>query len=145
MKNVNFWATYLLKEVICCNNMKILQKKYVGYGALFVPDANGDVFMRNSFIINSQQLPLLYEHKYIIGFTNSIIEDPYGLKVEFTLLNGEFKKFIDKGLLKHLSVGFKLIDFIKNGPYRQLKKVEILEVSMVNVAAQKLATFYSLT
>lgn len=116
--------------------------KCQGYGALFIPDTHRDLFMRKSFIIKNKQIPLLYEHKYIIGHTINIYEDPQGLKVEFLVMDDFIKKFIYKGVLKHLSIGFIPLIHDRHTSCRLLKKVDLLEVSIVNIPAQKDARFW---
>jgi len=113
-----------------------------GYGALFVPDAHRDIFVKNSFIIKNKQIPLLYEHRYIIGHTTHIYEDAKGLKVEFVVMENSLKKFIEKGLLKHLSIGFKPLVQYRHASYRILKKIELWEISIVHIPAQEAAKFW---
>jgi HK97 family phage prohead protease len=115
---------------------------YIGYGALFTPDHNHDIFIKNSFFIRKTPIPLLYEHKYIIGHVETLIEDVYGLKINFYITNLTIEKLVQKKLLKNLSIGYEIKDYEKDNLYRYLKKVEVLEISIVRNAAQSLATFW---
>lgn len=125
-------------------------KDFIGYGALFYPDSMGDIFLKDSFIINQHTLPILYEHKYIIGYSNKIYCDNYGLKIVFSIdenklnniLKKEHHKPNKKKPLHNLSIGFKALDWELIVPYRYLRKVQILEISIVKNPAQKFATFW---
>lgn len=111
---------------------------YEGYAALFCEDQVQDAFIRDSFITKGN-VPILYEHKHIIGYTLSIKEDLFGLKVIFTILPF-FESFVKK--YKYLSIGFKTLKSFQKGRVRYIEKARVVEVSIVFTPAQKKALFW---
>ena len=109
--------------------------KFKGYCCNFVIDKNKDKFLKNSFIFK-QKVPVLYEHKKLIGYTTKIIENYFGLYVEFQLFHKPFK------LHKNLSIGFKCLDAFYKNHIRNIKKAEILEISIVENPSQINTHFY---
>jgi hypothetical protein len=112
-------------------------KNYKGYCCNFFVDKNKDKFLKNSFLFQ-QKIPVLYEHKFIIGHTTKIIEDHFGLYVEFQIFNKN--KIINT--YRNLSIGFECLDAFKKNYIRYIKKAKILEISIVKNPSQIATYFY---
>ena len=112
-------------------------KNYKGYCCNFFVDKNKDKFLENSFLFQ-QKIPVLYEHKFLIGYTTKILEDDFGLYVEFQI----FTKNTKINTCRNLSIGFKCLDFFKKNNIRYIKKAEILEISIVKNPSQIATYFY---
>ena len=119
MKNNDIYHPYIFKGY-CCN---------------FFVDKCQDKFLPKSFIIENQNISILYEHKVIIGETTLIKEDSYGLYLQFKLFKDIIYKMSNNYPLK-LSIGFKCIKAYKKNHIRHIVKVKILEFSLVKNPAQ---------
>lgn len=102
---------------------------YKGYCCNFFVDKNYDKFLKNSFIF-PEKLPIMYEHKILIGYSNKIIENDFGVYVEFYLFNSI------PYLPNYLSIGFKCLNFFYKNNIRYISKAEILEISLVKNPSQ---------
>ena len=118
--------------------MIIKNKKLVfkGYCCNFTVDKNRDKFLKGSLIFQ-QQLPILYEHKTLIGATTHIKEDNFGVYVEFIL-----HKNIENISNKKFSIGFKCLNSYYKNNIRYIHKAKILEISIVKNPAQINTNFY---
>jgi HK97 family phage prohead protease len=119
--------------------------KFKGYCCTFQIDLNKDIFLPKSFIIPSF-IPILYEHKKMIGYITYIKEKNHGLYIEFKIKT--FDEFIVRkifdGFLNNLSIGFIPIKYFYKNNIRYITLVKILEVSIVEKPAQNNTKFYLL-
>lgn len=112
---------------------------FKGYCCNFFVDKNNDKFLRNSFLFQ-EEIPILYEHEILIGYTTKILENHFGLYIEFQLFEIMIN-FISK-IPKKLSIGFKCLNFFYKNNIRYIKKAKIIEISLVKNPAQVNTYFY---
>jgi hypothetical protein len=110
-----------------------------GYCCHFLVDRNKDKFLKNSFIYE-EKIPILYEHKIIIGYTTQVREDSFGLYIEFKLFDTLNK--IDFQIPSKLSVGFKCLKYFYKKNIRYIVKAKILEISLVKNPSQPTTYYY---
>jgi len=84
-------------------------------------------------------IPVLLEHKNIIGRVLSVEIDEIGVK--FTIgvredIDNKLDKHFDKYLDKYLSIGFQTREFYRENGIRVLKSIDIKEISLVSFPAQ---------
>lgn len=117
--------------------------EFKGYCCNFKVDLNKDIFLPSSFIIPSF-LPILYEHKKIIGYVTYIKENLNGLYIEFYIknINTFIMKKIFDGFLNNLSIGFRPIKYFYKNNIRHIKLLEVIEISIVEKPAQINTKFY---
>ena len=111
---------------------------FAGYAAVFDRvDRAGDVVRRGAFGAVSC-VPLLWAHGgAAVGTVTAIGEDAVGLRVEGSVL-GEAAGLVRSGAVAGLSVGFRAVR-ARQGAWRELLAVELVEVSLVRVPMQPLA------
>lgn len=112
--------------------------RFAGYAAIFdAPDRGGDIVRRGAFAQVAQGgLPLLRQHDAAqrIGFVESVEEDARGLRVIAALDDGEA---VAAGA--GLSFGYRVRASEKQGTYRELTDLDLIEVSIVSHPMQPLA------
>ncbi|WP_375402057.1 HK97 family phage prohead protease [uncultured Sphingomonas sp.] len=112
--------------------------RFAGYAAVFDRvDRVGDVVRRGAFGAVAP-VPLLWAHwGGAVGEIGAIGEDAVGLRVE-GMVGGELAGLVRSGAVAGLSVGFRALR-AKQGVWRELFEVELVEVSLVKVPMQALA------
>lgn len=115
-----------------------------GYAALFgVPDLSGDVIVRGAFAENlipaaSGRVKMLHQHaaEAPVGVWTEMREDDRGLFVRGhlftdTRLGRDLRSLLEGGALDGLSIGFKPVRAARTRTGRELRKVDLWEVSIV--------------
>lgn len=114
------------------------QMRIAGYAAIFDhPDRGGDIIRKGAFAHAARAgLPLLWQHDRArrIGFVERIEEDARGLRVIAQLDNGT--EAVREGA--GLSFGYR-VRSAKQGTFRELTDLDLIEVSIVNHPMQPLA------
>ena len=113
--------------------------RFAGYAALFDrPDKGGDVIRRGAFAgCVGKAVPLLWQHQAgaVIGRVEHLSEDSRGLRVIAELGDGADARraagLLSGGKVDGLSFGYRVRSAAGNGPYRELREVELVEVSLV--------------
>jgi uncharacterized protein len=114
--------------------------RFAGYAAIFdAPDKGGDIVRRGAFASAKAGLPLYWQHDTArrIGTVETLSEDARGLRVIGALDDHA----VALGSLKPgqgLSFGYR-VRSKKDGTYRELTAVDLLEVSLVSHPMQPLA------
>jgi len=118
-----------------------LKVRFAGYAAIFDrPDRGGDVIRQGAFLGSMQQaraVPLLWQHKAeaVIGRIEHLSEDRRGLRVIAALGEGEDARRVGKllrcGKLDGLSFGYRVREAGRNGGLRELRELELVEISLV--------------
>ncbi len=124
--------------------------EFCGYASVFnVEDSYGDVVVKGAFdesIKESRKRPLLWQHEQNtpIGVITAIQEDNYGLFIRGRFLL-EVKKareayaLVKNGSISGLSIGYIPRRFSRIDGGRKLLSVNLLEISLVTFASNKLA------
>jgi uncharacterized protein len=112
--------------------------RFAGYAAVFDhPDQGGDIVRRGAFLRHTKPgLPVLWQHdaQHKIGKIESLSEDARGLRVIASLGPGAPEVKPGQGL----SFGYR-VRKARQGTYRELTDLEIVEVSIVSHPMQPLA------
>jgi len=137
---------------------------FSGYGAIFGNlDFNGDVILKWAFKEtlkiwrqNKSLPPMLVQHggfggmdEIAVGKWTAMAEDDTGLAVEGKLINLDTERgrtiygAMKENVLDGLSIGFRAVDFAlgskPDAPRRTLKKIDLVEVSIVQMPGNGLA------
>ena len=115
--------------------------RFAGYAAIFDrPDKGGDVIRKGAFAGSLERggaVPLLWQHKAgeVIGQIEHLSEDKRGLRVIAELGEGEdaarAAKLVRSGKLDGLSFGYRVREAGRSGGLRELRVLELVEVSLV--------------
>ena len=115
--------------------------RFAGYAAIFDrPDRGGDVVRKGAFAASLKQagaVPLLWQHKAgaVIGRVEHLSEDTRGLRVIAELGEGadaaRAAKLLRRGRLDGLSFGYRVREAGSSGGLRELRELELVEVSLV--------------
>ncbi len=114
--------------------------RFAGYAAIFdKPDQGGDIVRKGAFASAKAGLPLYWQHDPArrIGTVETLAEDQRGLRVIGALDEGA----AGLGALQAgqgLSFGYRVRKADK-GTYRELKELDLIEVSLVTHPMQPLA------
>lgn len=134
--------------------------RFTGYASVFGnKDSYGDVVTKGAFVESLQTygengagIPCYWSHQMSdpmmnIGQTVKAVEDDHGLLVEVQLdmdnPNAKYThKLIKEGRVNQMSFAFDVEDFAiaeseEHGPYLELRKMKIHEVSVVQVGANQ--------
>jgi len=115
--------------------------RFAGYAAIFDrPDKGGDVIRKGAFaasLARGGAVPLLWQHRpgAVIGRIEHLSEDRRGLRVIAEL--GEDKdaacaaKLVRSGQLDGLSFGYRVREAGNSGGLRELRDLELVEISLV--------------
>lgn len=134
---------------------KALEDKgeFEGYGSIFGnQDSVGDVVMPGAFkdSLNKRRPALLWQHSWNapIGIYTEVREDERGLYVKGqlnmeTTQGRECYSLLKQGALSGLSIGYRVLADEMQGQQRLLRKLDLLEVSVVTFPANELATVAS--
>ncbi len=115
--------------------------RFAGYAAVFDrPDRGGDVVRRGAFAASLKmrgEVPLLWQHRagVVIGTIEHLSEDARGLRVIGRLGSGRDARrvgdLLGKGSIDGLSFGYRVCETAASGSLRELRAVELIEVSVV--------------
>jgi uncharacterized protein len=113
--------------------------RFAGYAAIFDrPDRGGDVIRKGAFLGSlGSEVPLLWQHKAgaVIGRIEHLSEDRRGLRVIAELGEGadavRAAKLVRSGRLDGLSFGYRVREAGRSGGLRELRDLELVEVSLV--------------
>ena len=113
--------------------------RFAGYAAIFDrPDRGGDVIRKGAFLRSlSAPVPLLWQHRpgAVIGRIQHLSEDRRGLRVIGELGDGatavRAAKMVRSGRLDGLSFGYRVRASGTSGGLRELRELELVEVSLV--------------
>jgi uncharacterized protein len=109
--------------------------RFAGYAAIFdAPDKGGDIVRKGAFRSARPGLPLFWQHDpaRAIGTVDHVAEDARGLRVIGQVTSGEVKPG------QGLSFGYRVRRSIQ-GTFRELKDIDLIEVSVVTHPMQPLA------
>jgi HK97 family phage prohead protease len=115
--------------------------RFAGYAAVFDrPDRGGDVIRKGAFaasLARDVAVPLLWQHKpgAVIGRIEHLSEDKRGLRVIAELGEGEdaarAARLVHSGRLDGLSFGYRVREAGRSAGLRELRELELVEVSLV--------------
>lgn len=125
--------------------------RFAGYAAVFGKrDSGGDVILPGAFAETlaarkeaGLRLPLLWQHRtgQRIGWVDLAEEDRHGLRVVASLSPGAgpAAKALAAGAVNGLSFGYRVREAAPQGGGRELRSVDLIEVSLVTRPMQQLA------
>jgi HK97 family phage prohead protease len=113
--------------------------RFAGYAAIFdAPDRGGDVVRAGAFA-QAQPVPLLWQHRGApVGQIEMLGEDSRGLRVIGRVGLPELARLVEQGAVGGLSFGYR-VQAARHGRWRELTRLELVEVSLVPVPMQPLA------
>jgi len=113
---------------------------FAGYAAVFDRvDRGGDVIRPGAFAGVAGPVPLLWQHRgAAVGRIEAIGEDARGLRVAGVVTEPKLAALVRQGAVTGLSVGYRAIE-ARRGVRRELRRVALVEVSLVAVPMQALA------
>ena len=117
--------------------------RFAGYAAVFdVPDRGGDVVRRGAFRV-TRPVPLLWQHSGTpVGTVEQLAEDARGLRVIGRVATPELAAAVAKGAVTGLSFGYRVTE-ARDGVRREIKGLELLEISLVTSPMQPLARVHA--
>lgn len=111
--------------------------RFEGYAAVFDRvDRAGDVFRAGAFA-GADEVPLLVQHRGEPVGSVRVMEDMRGLRVSGSVA-GAAAALVRSGALGGLSVGYRP-EVVRQGVWRELSRVALVEVSLVAQPMQPLA------
>lgn len=118
--------------------------RFAGYAAVFdAPDRGGDVIRPGAFGPRVRRVPLLWQHRgEPVGVIEAIGEDARGLRVTGRVDAPELAGLVAKGAVSGLSFGYRVRD-ARHGRWRELRAVELCEVSLVARPMQRHARVHA--
>ena len=127
--------------------------RFAGYAAVFDRvDGGGDVIRKGAFaasLARRREIPLLWQHKAgaVIGRVERVEEDSRGLRV-IGEIGGDADSLRAAGLLASgtvdgLSFGYRVGDARHANGVRELRTLELVEVSLVAKPMQRLARVHA--
>lgn len=118
--------------------------RFAGYAAVFdAPDRGGDVIRAGAFGTRVRRVPLLWQHRGDpVGVIEVIGEDARGLRVTGRIDAPELAGLVAKGAVTGLSFGYR-VRAARHGQWRELRAVELCEVSLVARPMQALARVHA--
>lgn len=122
--------------------------RVAGYAAIFDrPDSGGDVVRKGAFAEGLKrvgEVPLLLQHKgQPVGTVEHLSEDKRGLRVIARVQDSRAGELVRRGL-RGLSFGYRVREAVAAGPLRELKALELVEVSLVARPMQRLARVHAI-
>lgn len=119
--------------------------RFAGYAALFDrPDRGGDVIRAGAFAGASNAVPLLREHQGApVGVIERLASDARGLRVIGRIDEPATVAAVRSGALAGLSFGYRALA-ARQGRWRELSRVALIEVSLVARPMQPLARVHAL-
>lgn len=121
--------------------------RVAGYAAVFDrPDSGGDVVRPGAFaeaLKRSEGVPLLLQHKgRPVGRIEHLSEDKRGLRVIASVEDARVRGLLGKGL-RGMSFGYRVREAASAGGMRELRSLDLVEVSLVARPMQKLARVHA--
>lgn len=109
--------------------------RFAGYAAVFDrPDSGGDVVRRGAFadaLKRCGEVPLLLQHKgEPVGRIEHLSEDKRGLRVIAEVVDARVLELV-RGGLRGLSFGYRVRESCVDGSLRELRALDLVEVSLV--------------
>ncbi len=114
--------------------------RFAGYAAIFdTPDTGGDIVRKGAFRSAKAGLPLYWQHdpQQRIGTIETLSEDARGLRV-IGAVDEDAAAIGTLGPGHGLSFGYR-VRSAQKGTYRELKELDLIEVSLVTNPMQPLA------
>lgn len=128
--------------------------RFAGYASIFDKlDRGGDVVRPGAFkdsLKLAPSVPLLWQHQSgkVVGTIERLQEDGRGLQVIGRLKDNELGRLLGRelrrGALTGLSFGYRVEAAQHRGRYREIARVELLEVSLVRHPMQPLARIHKI-
>jgi HK97 family phage prohead protease len=121
--------------------------RFAGYAAVFDrPDSGGDVVRKGAFaeaLKRASEVPLLLQHKgQPVGRIEHLSEDRRGLRVIAQVIDGRVGELVRRGL-RGLSFGYRVREARSAGAMRELRALDLIEVSLVARPMQRLARMHA--
>ena len=121
--------------------------RFAGYAAVFDrPDSGGDVVRRGAFaetVKRVGEVPLLLQHKgQPVGRIEHLSEDRRGLRVIAEVVDRRVRELVRRGL-NGLSFGYRVRKAGAAGSLRELRALDLVEVSLVARPMQTLARIHA--
>jgi HK97 family phage prohead protease len=127
--------------------------RFAGYASVFDrPDRGGDVVRKGAFaasLAKRGDIPLLWQHRpgVVIGRIEHLSEDARGLRVIGELGSGEearqVARLLGQGAIDGLSFGYRVTEAERSGGVRELRALELIEVSVVAQPMQPRARIHA--
>ena len=127
--------------------------RFAGYAAVFDrPDRGGDIVRKGAFAASLEKrgdIPLLWQHRpgVVIGRIEHLSEDKRGLRVIGELGSGaearQVAGLLGTGKLDGLSFGYRVTDAGRAEGLRELRALELVEVSVVAQPMQPRARIHA--
>ncbi|WP_241527344.1 HK97 family phage prohead protease [Sphingomonas turrisvirgatae] len=119
--------------------------RFAGYAAVFdAPDRGGDVIRPGAFGAWVRRVPLLWQHRGPpVGVIETIGEDARGLRVTGRVDVPELAGLVARGAVDGLSFGYR-VKAARHGQWREIRALELCEVSLVARPMQKLARVHAI-
>jgi HK97 family phage prohead protease len=113
--------------------------RFAGYAAIFdAPDRGGDVVRAGAFA-EAELVPLLWQHGGPpVGRIEMLGEDSRGLRVIGRVELPQLARQVQQGAVGGLSFGYR-VQAARHGRWRELTRLELVEISLVPVPMQPLA------
>ena len=117
--------------------------RFAGYAAIFdAPDRGGDVVRRGAFRAEGP-VPLLWQHAGApVGEVERLAEDSRGLRVIGRVAEPRLAAALAAGAVTGLSFGYRA-RAVRQGTYRELLGLDLVEVSLVGQPMQPLARVHA--
>jgi uncharacterized protein len=112
--------------------------RFAGYAAIFdAPDKGGDIIRKGAFRSAKAGMPLFWQHDPArrIGTVTKISEDNHGLRI---IAEFDNRAVTPVRAGSGLSFGYR-VRRATRGPYRELRDLDLIEVSVVDHPMQPLA------
>lgn len=118
--------------------------RFAGYAAVFdAVDRGGDVVRAGAFGRLGRSVPLLWQHHgEPVGVIEQLAEDRRGLRVIGRVDDPQLAGLVRGGGVKGLSFGYR-VRAARLGPVRELKALDLIEVSLVGQPMQPLARVHA--
>nr|WP_314446460.1 HK97 family phage prohead protease [uncultured Sphingomonas sp.] len=126
--------------------------RFAGYASVFDRiDRGGDIVRAGAFrqsLRRNGNVPLLWQHQpgHQVGRIEHLAEDARGLQVIGRLNDDEFGRLLarelQQGRLSGLSFGYRVRDAEQGPATREIRDLELLEVSLVRRPMQPLACIH---
>jgi HK97 family phage prohead protease len=121
--------------------------RVAGYAAIFDrPDSGGDVVRKGAFAEGLKrvgEVPLLLQHKgRQVGRVEHLSEDKRGLRVIARVDDRSVGELVRRGM-RGLSFGYRVREARAVDGFRELRSLDLVEVSLVARPMQKLARVHA--
>lgn len=115
---------------------------FAGYAAVFdAPDRGGDVIRRGAFA-GAEAVPLLWQHRGAPVGSVRVAEDARGLRAIGSVDDPALAALVAAGAVDGLSIGYRTLE-ARQGVRRELRRVALVEVSLVAQPMQPLARVHA--